>query len=263
MENTTKTHTLIETEKDGPEKKDSIAAFDLLQNSIYAALETYSNVHRGSGHNSLVTTHLYEEARGIVLEHLSLDKSRFTVVFCTPRNAVSLSKQLAPGTYQILSVADTGISLGVRAMAIERKALPKGSPRQTGGGTTKLISKDWVIWADGPDKFEAGTPAVINCIAFAKALLIMKRSGKDVFLNIPAEKLTATDILYHDDLSQYKGQELLDELRKTMIGRDVLVPTVAGNKPFINFDNSASTPAFNPGVGCLQACHATTYSNTA
>ena len=246
MENTTKTHTLIETEKDGPEKKDSIAAFDLLQNSIYAALETYSNVHRGSGHNSLVTTHLYEEARDIVLEHLNLDKSRFTVVFCTPRNAVSLSKQLAPGTYHILSVADTGISLGVRAMAIERKALPKGSPRQTGGGTTKLISKDWAIWADGPDKFEAGTPAVINCIAFAKALLIMKHSGKNAFLNLPEERLTATDILYHDDLSQFKGQELLDELRKTMIGRDVPVPTVAGNKPFINFDNSASTPTFIP-----------------
>jgi selenocysteine lyase/cysteine desulfurase len=153
---------------------------------------------------------------------------------------------LHPGTYQILSVADTGISLGVSAMAIERKALPKGAPRQTGGGTTKLISKEWAIWADGPDKFEAGTPAVINCIAFAKALLIIRQSGKDVFLNIPAEKLTATDILYNDDLSQYKGQELLDELRKTMIGRDVLVPTIEGNRPFINFDNSASTPTFIP-----------------
>jgi selenocysteine lyase/cysteine desulfurase len=246
MENTTKTHTLIETEKDGPEKMNSVAAFALLQNSIYAALETYSNVHRGSGHNSLVTTHLYEQARDIVLEHLSLDKNRFTVIFCTPRNAVSLSKQLSPGTYQILSDADTGISLGVRAMAIQKKALPKGAPLQTGGGTTKLISKDWAIWADGPDKFEAGTPAIINCIAFAKALLIIKQSGKDIFLNIPAEKLTATDILYHDDLSQFNGQQLLDELRKTMIGRDILVPTVEGNKPFINFDNSASTPTFTP-----------------
>jgi cystathionine beta-lyase/cystathionine gamma-synthase len=96
MENTSKTHTLMETEKDSLENKDSVAAFAGFQKSIYAALETYSNVHRGSGHNSLVTTHLYEEARDIVLEHLSLDKSRFTVVFCTPRNAVSLSKQLAP-----------------------------------------------------------------------------------------------------------------------------------------------------------------------
>ncbi len=246
MENTSTKHTLTETEKESLDNQESAIAYAGLHNSIYAALETYSNVHRGSGHNSMITTHLYEEARDIVLEHLSLDKNRFTVVFCTPRNTVSLTKQLAPGTYQILSVADIGISLGVRAMAIEKKALPKGAPLQTGGGTTKLISKDWAIWADGPDKFEAGTPAIINCIAFAKALLIIKQSGKDVFLNIPAGKLTAADILHHDDLSLFKGQKLLDELRKTMIGRDVLVPTVAGNKPFINFDNSASTPTFTP-----------------
>jgi selenocysteine lyase/cysteine desulfurase len=246
MENTSKTHTLIETEKDSLENKDSAAAFAGFQKSIYAALETYSNVNRGSGHNSLITTHLYEHARDIILDYLGLDKKQYILVFCTPRNAVSLSKQLAPRTYQMLSDTDTGISLGVRAMAIKRKALPKGAPMQTGGGTTKLISKEWVIWADAPDKFEAGTPAVINCIAFARALLIMKHSGKDTFLNIPAGRLTATDILYHDDLSQFKGQELLDELRKTMIGRDVLVPTVAGNKPFINFDNSASTPTFIP-----------------
>lgn len=246
MENTRNTQTLIEKEKDSLENQDSAAAFAMLENSIYAALETYSNVHRGSGHNSLITTHLYEQARDIAMEYLGLDKKQYMLAFCTPRNAVSLSKQLAPGTYQMLSVTDTGISLGVSALAIEKKALPKGAPLQTGGGTTKLISKDWVIWADAPDKFEAGTPAVINCIAFARVLQIIKRSGKNVFLNIPARKHTATDILHHDHLSQYKGQELLDELRKTMIGRDVLVPTVAGNKPFINFDNSASTPTFAP-----------------
>lgn len=246
MENTSKNNMFIETEKAGLENKDSATAFSGFQKSIHAALETYSNVHRGSGHNSLTTTHLYEQARDIVLEYLSLDKSRYMVVFCTPRNATALSKQLAPGTYQMLSDTDTGISLGVRAMAIEKKALPKGSPPLTGGGTTKLISKDWVIWADAPDKFEAGTPAVINCIAFARALLLMKRSGKNAFLNITTGKLTATDILYHDDLSQFSGQELLDELRKTLIGRNLLVPTVAGNKPFINFDNSASTPTFTP-----------------
>ena len=45
-------------------------AYAELQRSIQAALETYSNVHRGSGHNSLVSTLLYEQARDIVLEHV-------------------------------------------------------------------------------------------------------------------------------------------------------------------------------------------------
>ena len=42
---------------DGPEP------FAELERGVHAALETYANVHRGSGHNSLVSTHLYEQAR--------------------------------------------------------------------------------------------------------------------------------------------------------------------------------------------------------
>jgi hypothetical protein len=46
------------------------AAFAELERSIYAALETYSNVHRGSGHNSLVSTHLYEPAGEVILDRV-------------------------------------------------------------------------------------------------------------------------------------------------------------------------------------------------
>ena len=34
-------------------------AFAEIERGVTAALETYSNVHRGSGHNSLVSTQLY------------------------------------------------------------------------------------------------------------------------------------------------------------------------------------------------------------
>ena len=62
----------------------------------------------------------------------------------------------------------------------------------------------------------------------------------------PAEKLTASDILYHDELEKYSGKELLDKLQQTLIGRDSIVPTTEGPKPFINLDNAASTPTFEP-----------------
>lgn len=226
------------TEKDG--------ALAELERGVYAALETYSNVHRGSGHYSMVSTHLYEQAREIVLEYLGLDKRSYLVIFCTPRGATILTKQLEPGNYQMVSCTDIGLSLGVRALAVKRKALPEGAPFQSGGGTTKLISREWVIWADAPDKFEAGTPAVINVIAFAKALSMVKQSGKGLFTGFTAEKLTAGEILYHDDLENYSGLELLDKLRQNLIGSSVLVPTTEGDKHFINLDNSASTPAFTP-----------------
>ena len=103
------------------------------------------------------------------------------VIFCTPRRAEALKAQLKPGSYQSLSSQDIGLPLGVRALAVDRKALPKGAPFQTGGGTARLVSPGWVIWAKAPDKFEAGTPAIVNVIAFAVALRLIRRFGNDAF----------------------------------------------------------------------------------
>ena len=233
-------------EKSFTEKTNSADVFAELEKGIYTALETYSNVHRGSGHNSLVSTHLYEKAREIVLNYLELDKSKYTVIFCSPRRADALIAQLDPTNFQILSSQDIGLSIGVRALAVNRNKLPKGAPLHSGGGTTRLISKEWIIWANAPDRFEAGTPAVMNVIAFARALVMIQKYGKEIFLNRASEKLIPSEILYRDVLEKYSGSELLDELRKTHIGRGVTVPTMEGSMPYINLDNSASTPTFTP-----------------
>ena len=217
-----------------------------LERGVYAALETYSNVHRGSGHNSIVSTYLFEQARDIVLDCLGLKKTKYMVIFCTPRRAELLKAQLEPGSYHSISSLDIGLSLGVRALAFHRKAFPKGTPFQTGGGTARLVSQGWVIWANVPDKFEAGTPAIVNIIAFAKALQLTRHFGNDVFKNAATENLTANEILYNDELEKYSGREMLDELRRTLIGSTVRVPTVEGVKPYINLDNGASTPTFMP-----------------
>jgi selenocysteine lyase/cysteine desulfurase len=217
-----------------------------LELGVYSALETYSNVHRGSGHNSMVSTLLFEQARDIVLEYLGLNKDRYVVIFCTPRRAELLRAQLAPGTYRSASSQDIGLPLGVRALAVERRALPRGVPFQTGGGTARLVSPGSVIWAKAPDRFEAGTPAIVNVIAFAKALRLIQRFGNDAFQGTAASKLAATDILCHDELEKCSGRELLDALRQTLIGRGVRVPTAEASRPYINLDNAASTPTFQP-----------------
>jgi selenocysteine lyase/cysteine desulfurase len=221
-------------------------AFSELESSIQITLETYSNVHRGSGHNSMVTTHLFEQAREIVLEYLGLNKGKFVVVFCAPQGLTTLIKKLEPKSFQLISSQDFGLSLGICALAVKRKVLSKVTPLHTGGGTARLIAKDWVVWAKGADKFEAGTPAIVNVIAFAKALRMIRHSGKDIFQNQDSEKLTVTDILYHDELEKFSGSELLYELRKTLIGSGVQVPTMKGVQTFVNLDNSASTRTFMP-----------------
>ena len=229
-----------------PEKNQTTEPFAELCRGVYAALETYSNVHRGSGHNSMVSTYLFEQAREIVLDYLGLDKDKFVVIFCPPRSAEILKAQLKPESYRIVSSQDIGIPLGVRAIAADRRSLPGGAPFLTGGGTTRLVSPDWVVWADAPDKFEAGTPAIINVIAFARALQLIRHFVNDAFQDTIPEKLTVREILYHDELEEFSGQKLLEELRKTLIGRGILVPTTEGEKPFINLDNGASTPTFTP-----------------
>ena len=216
------------------------------EQGICAALETYSNVHRGSGHNSMITTRLYEEARNIVRDYLGKGKGKTEVIFCTPRRAEILKGQLRPGTCQCLSSQDFGLPLGVRALVVERKALPAGTPFQTGGGTTRLVGPGWVVWAGPPERFEAGTPAIINTIAFAKALIMSGKHGKNLFQDKPAGEMRATGILYDDDLAGYAGQRLLGELLKTRIGLNVMVPTTKGTKRYINLDNGASTQTFGP-----------------
>jgi selenocysteine lyase/cysteine desulfurase len=217
-----------------------------LTRSMHASLQTYSNVHRGSGHFSRATTRLYEQARDIVLGFLGLKKGRYVVIFCNPRRAAAFKAQLIPGFYQVVSSKEIGLSLGVAALVVKRKAVPRIVRFEAGGGTARLVSRDWVIWDKAPDKFEAGTPAIINVIAFARALQLVKETGISGFQDIPSEKHTVTDILYHDELEKFTGKELLDELRKSLIGRDTLVPTGEGPRPFINLDNGASTPTFIP-----------------
>jgi hypothetical protein len=40
---------------------------------------------------------------------------------------------------------------------------------EAGGGTARLVAPGWVIWARAPDKFEAGTPAIVNDFVKAAA----------------------------------------------------------------------------------------------
>jgi len=216
-----------------------------MERSAHFALETYSNVHRGTGYNSMVTTHLFKQARNIVLDYLGLSRSKFIVIFCTPRRAAALREQVGQEMIQSVSSREIGLPLGLVALAIKRKALPKGIPYQTGGGTTRLIAPKWIVWANSPDKFEAGTPAIINIIAFARALQMI-RSGQNSFMEMTDRKLSAAEILYHDELDEFTGQQLLDKLRTTCMGRAIPVPTLDGPKNYINLDNAASTPTFTP-----------------
>ncbi|MCP4131112.1 MAG: aminotransferase class V-fold PLP-dependent enzyme, partial [bacterium] len=225
---------------------ETYGAFHELEQGVSAALETFSNVHRGTGHFSMVTTELFEQGRDVFLEYLGLDKKDYVVVFCTVRGADIFERRLKSHDYHIVSSRDIGLPLGLRVLAIRKNILPKGLPFQTGGGAIKDVAPDSVLWADAPDKFEAGTPRIVNVIAFTRALMITRKLGTDCFKQQNRTIYSADEILYNDELLEYSGLPLLTELRKRVFGRNQLVPTAEGEKPYINFDNGACTPTFSP-----------------
>ena len=112
-------------------------AFAELERGVHAALETYSNVHRGSGHNSMVSTHLFEQARDIVLEHLGLDKGIYVVVFCPAGRQRRLRPTPAREPLGVSS-QDIGLSLGVRALAVKERRCPVARPSRAAEGPPGL-----------------------------------------------------------------------------------------------------------------------------
>jgi selenocysteine lyase/cysteine desulfurase len=219
-----------------------------LERRIFRVLSTYSNVHRGSGHHSRVTTALYEHARKVVLSHVGLKGGRHVVIFTSPYGCEQLTSSIDAARLQILSSEDLGLPLGVRAVVVARAALPRGKPVRTGGGTARLVSPNSAIWEDAPERFEPGTPAIVNVIAFACALQMTQRCGAATFSPSSGPELpwneepTSCDF----DCAHLRGHELLTALRRTMIGRDTLVPVEAGFRPYVHFDSAASTLTFAP-----------------
>lgn len=222
------------------------SSMGVLEKAMVKACEVYSNVHRGEGHLSAASTELYERSRVEILNSLGLNIKNHTVIYGSPRRAKLLTTQLNEADYQIVSSDDLGLPFGIRAIAVRKSALPKGRPFDTGGGTIKLVSPKTTVWADVPNRFEAGTPPIIPAILLAVAQRLRKEQGAD-FTKDREPNLAPEEVLYgHDDLSDLSGMELLTALREKFIGKSVMVPTIDGEMGYVNADNGASTPTLQP-----------------
>ncbi len=228
--------------KIAPQSTDS---FSKLEEATYLALQMYSNVHRGAGHNSLVSTRLFDQSRDVVLDYLGLSPRDFEVVFANPQRAKVLKNRIGPNDQQVITSREIGLPLGVCALAIRKEKLPKGIPYETGGGTVRVVSEDHVLWAGPPDRYEAGTPAILNIIIFARALQLHKRNPK-AFTQKNGDLTKLLGLLKNPAPAGMRSQRLLAWLKPRLVGRNVLVPTETGSIPYTNLDNGASTPSFEP-----------------
>ncbi len=64
---------------------------------------------------------------------------------------------------------------GSGALVAPRRVFGTGEPLLVGGGAVRAVSFDDVVWADAPDRDEAGTPNVVGAVALAAAADELRR----------------------------------------------------------------------------------------
>ena len=99
----------------------------------------------------------------------------------TPHRVIDLRPQNDPEHIDFLAMSAHKFyaPYGQGALVADKAAFSEGDPDHVGGGTIEIVDKDYVHWADPPEKEEAGTPNVIGALAMAKALLVLDEIGMD------------------------------------------------------------------------------------
>lgn len=95
--------------------------------------------------------------------------------------------------------------MGIGVLYVKEEILAKMSPYQVGGGMIELISMNETIYADYPEKFEAGTPNVAGAVALAKAIDYLSAIG---LVEIRAHEIKLSEYLL-DGLAKIKRVKLL------------------------------------------------------
>lgn len=94
-----------------------------------------------------------------------------------PHRRVSMSQS------QIDYLAVSGHKLyapfGSGVLVARQERLRTGEPLLQGGGAVKLVTLEEVIWADLPDRFEAGSPNVVGIVALGAACDALANIGMD------------------------------------------------------------------------------------
>ena len=80
---------------------------------------------------------------------------------------------LAFSAHKIYAPFGTGVLIGSKSFFEE------GDPELVGGGTIEIVTLDMVMWAEPPDKEEAGSPNVVGAVALAEAIKFLNELGMD------------------------------------------------------------------------------------
>jgi selenocysteine lyase/cysteine desulfurase/glyoxylase-like metal-dependent hydrolase (beta-lactamase superfamily II)/uncharacterized membrane protein YfcA len=227
---------------------------------IRGLLDWYSNVHRGTGPNSIVSTKRLENAADQVLYVAGIaqdDRESYRVIFNSARvNEINRAGALIhPNEGRLLYSRDYGLPFGVTALIVRKDNLRQDltePPFGVGGGGVKKVTADSVDLEDydSSDRYKPGTPSTVLEIAFARFLYEQARAGGQL---TPAQagilvdpKLKADTVLA---LPRHlkRGTALLEWYRQNILGDAQNVVGADGQVRTHRYaDNAASSLTASP-----------------
>jgi selenocysteine lyase/cysteine desulfurase len=96
-----------------------------------------------------------------------------------PHRKVNMLSIDDPGHLDYVSISAHKLyaPFGTGALIGLRSTFEQGEPDQTGGGTVEIVTLEDVVWADPPDREEAGSPNTIGAVALAAAIHQIEKIG--------------------------------------------------------------------------------------
>ncbi len=122
---------------------------------------------------------------------------------------------------------------------------PFRGPEYRGGGTIVFVGKDQVIWTDGPEADEAGSPNIVGAVALAEAINFYQETGYDKIKKI--EKKLFERLI--NGLSCLSDVELYG--RKDLNQRLAVVPF---NIKGLSHDLVSAILSYEFGIGVRSGC---------
>jgi len=134
----------------------------------------------------------------------------------TANRAAFIKSKLKATSYRCISSQDICLPLEYMQIAVKKRALPKGPPFQTGGGTTTLVAPGWLSGLIRRTGSRPALPQSLTILLSARALQLIGYYGNEAFLNVKDEKLSARKFFIMMNWRNIPVKELLDQLRKTV-----------------------------------------------
>lgn len=96
---------------------------------------------------------------------------------------------------------------GIGVLIGPKKTFYNANPEYSGGGTIQVVTDDYVLWANPPEKNEAGTPNVIGVVALTAAIKVLNKLNMNIIDNKEMQLYNYTlnkmmglsDIIFYSD----------------------------------------------------------------